>query len=779
MIMPATILVVEDDPSMLDGIKDLLQLVDLDYNIQVLTAENGRIGLEVMATKMPDLIISDIMMPEMDGYVFLDRVRQNPAWVHIPFIFLTAKGSKQDIRKGKVSGAERYITKPFDSSEFLELVHGQLTRAFHVRETRQQIMNNLKKDILQILNHEFRTPLTYVTAYYEMLAYEMLADSIGRVQDNDNFYEYLRGIQVGCIRLTKLVEDFIQVIDIRTGTLKTQFAANVQPIYNLDELIQMAIDANRDLSTEHDIQVHYIPSDETLMVYGYAPGLFEIFSRLLNNALKFTHRQKKQGGHVYITTSHEAGSVHIAFRDKGIGFPLQVRDRLFQLFFQYNRGLFEQQGSGIGLTIARAWADLHKGVIEAVSEEQKGSTFTVVLPAYNPDLQTVDLWVQKNDKPKATVLAVEDDPHLLSGLQELLEIYDGKYQFEIYTGENGRVGLELLVKHQPDLIISDIMMPEMGGYEFLDLVRQNPEWVQIPFIFLTAKGERQDIRRGWNSGVEEYITKPYDSDELLELITVQLDKHFRVQDIVTQSFEELKRSILNLITPDFRLPLSSVAQYSEKLFSDMKDVETETQLKESLQEIQNGSLRLTRLVEDIISLAELKTGEADTAFSLRAQPIKNVGILLYDAAQPHMLTAQARGVHIQFALEPEIPYTYSDTSILLGGLQRLVEMGINYCEGLIEAEIVLASACVGDEVHLSLQIPVLIPENDKTDFLTEPGEDAKQEVSFTPGISLIRGIVELHHGRILLQEEEDHTHLIIALPVYEPAAADYMPAISH
>ena len=201
MEQPATILIVEDDPAMREGLYDLFSSSDIGYNLSIMLAENGRVGLARMARQTPDLIISDIMMPKMGGFRFMDEVRQNQAWVTIPIIFLTAKGTKEDILKGRLSGAELYITKPFDSDELLELVRAQLDRTFQLRQQRQQELIGFQQKLLQLLGHELRTPLTYVTAYCEMLA-----DSIGRVDDSENFPEYLANIQAGCTRLTWLTE---------------------------------------------------------------------------------------------------------------------------------------------------------------------------------------------------------------------------------------------------------------------------------------------------------------------------------------------------------------------------------------------------------------------------------------------------------------------------------------------------------------------------------------------------------------------------------------------
>lgn len=216
----ATILLVEDESALLTGIADLLQLAGLPYEIRVLTAANGQAGLRLMQEETPDLIISDIMMPRMDGYEFLAEVRRRPSWVHIPFIFLTAKAKRDDLLQGRRMGAELYITKPFATAELLELVESQLDRTFELRRVREEKLAALKRDILQLLSHEFRTPLTYVTAYYEMLA-----DSLTDFQETDHLEEYLRGIQAGSLRLSRLVQDLIRVMEIRTGRRRRRLPA--------------------------------------------------------------------------------------------------------------------------------------------------------------------------------------------------------------------------------------------------------------------------------------------------------------------------------------------------------------------------------------------------------------------------------------------------------------------------------------------------------------------------------------------------------------------------
>ncbi|MEM7114139.1 MAG: response regulator [Chloroflexota bacterium] len=369
----AKILLVEDEQSMRDGMKDLLNIVDIGYDISVFTADNGQTGLDVMAQNMPDLIVSDIMMPKMDGLEFLAEIRKNPEWLHIPLIFLTARSDKRDIHKGKVSGAQLYLTKPFNSGELLELIKSQLDRSFQLKETHQQNVDKLKKDLLQLLNHEFRTPLTYVTAYYEMLAF-----SISQLQETQDFEEYLRGIQVGSLRLTNLVENLIRVIELRTGEIKDNFKRKAAVIDDFADIVREAIQANREQATQYGIQIHYDDAVSYPPLFGVREDLFTILHNLLDNAIKFTHHHKKDTVTILGYTSDR--ELHLAIQDEGIGFPMHIKNRLFELFFQYKRAVFEQQGAGVGLTIAKSLAELHNGRIDVESQKGVGSTFSLVIP---------------------------------------------------------------------------------------------------------------------------------------------------------------------------------------------------------------------------------------------------------------------------------------------------------------------------------------------------------------------------------------------------------------
>lgn len=772
MTNTATILLVEDDASILDGMGDLLQIFDIGYEVEILKATNGEEGLALMQQHTPDLIISDIMMPRLNGFEFLAKVRENPAWVHIPFVFLTAKGKKQDIMEGRRSGAELYITKPFVSAELLELVKSQLDRTFQLQQVRQQKFGALKRNILQLLNHEFRTPLTYVTAYYDMLA-----DSLLSVEDTAHLQEYLRGIQVGCIRLTNLVEDLIKIMEIRTGKAAEMFKQQAEPIHDLGRLFRQRGEGFEAQAAKADITIEYEIDEQLPAIFGERAALANVIDRLIDNAIKFTQARRDGPKVIRLSARLYNEEVQLCVKDSGVGFPPHVQRQLFDLFFQYNRERLEQQGSGSGLAIAKGLIELHCGRIEATSTVNSGSSFCIILPPHDSQ-QARTLPVQEQSQPQATILIVEDDHHLLEGLRELMQMAETPYQLRILTAANGLEGLKVLEQHQPDLIISDVMMPVMGGYEFLERVRNNASWLQIPFIFLTAKGEHEDIHRGRRSGAEEYITKPYDIDELVDLTVTQLDRYFQRQGAMNQSFEALKRSILSMLQPDFKGPLDLVTNYSEKLAGDLERVQTDEDLVSSLEGIQASSERLTRLVEDFIAMAEFKTGEAEAAFHMRAAPVHNMSMVLYEAAYQLQFDAEHEGVEFRYNLDHELPAVLGDRDRLLITLERLLNLLLTNLQQRHGAIMQLSSTADEESVYLKLQaLKGHFPATDTeriAQFLADDDEPILELPGFGPALTVIKNVIQLHQGTLSWEQPaQNELQVTLSFPIYETEAVSF------
>lgn len=765
-----TILLVEDDESMLNGMHDLLQVIDIGYDFTILTANNGKTALELIRQNQPTLIVSDIMMPVMDGLAFLEQVRNNPDWFHIPFIFLTAKGEKDEIHAGHLSGADLYITKPFDSMKLLDLIKTQLDRAFKLETTHQQNMETLKKGILQILNHELRTPLTYVTAYYEMLA-----DSMNGQMKPTELFEYLRGIQAGCIRLTRLVDNFIQVIELRTEEMLNKIQSEAAMIPNFNDVVAAAISQVEATAVHYRVTINFIPQPNLPPVFGHAHSLQTAIRNLLDNAIKFTHSSQRSGGSVTLTAVSAANSLRLTIADEGPGLPAHIQPHIFDLFYQYNRSLMEQQGAGVGLTIAKGIVNLHGGQIQVESDGENGCTFNIDLPLTSK-IKKSGPSPTNGTIQQATILVVEDDQHLLIGLRELLELLKEPFQATVLTATDGEAGLRQIEQNVVHLIISDIMMSPMNGMEFLDAVRKNPDWVDIPFIFLTARGEPQDIHAGWSRGVQMYITKPYDSDQLLEYATMLLKRHFHGQQILAEGFNDLKRSILELMTPEFRSPLQTVSINSDKLAESLEtnqlsDARNDSELKEALESVHAGGSKLTHLVEDFIALAELRTGEAEIAYNIRAQRITEPHWLFMEAIQSHQAKIIGEGLHIHHNAIDNLKPLFGDNVFLANAMHRLLQSFTDLCRRHDQHHIYLIVQNTDTHMRVALRLAQAIdPAEYQAIMENLKTQDAAKIQS--PNWMIVGGYIKLHNGRIHTQNNPQTGFILTMTLPLAPASTN-------
>jgi two-component system sensor histidine kinase/response regulator len=362
-----TILVTEDDPSMLEIITFLLE----DEGYRVLQAANAEIALSILQQNTPSLIISDIMMPGMDGFEFYERVRANAQWAQLPFIFLTARGQRVDIRRGMGLGADDYITKPFEPEDLLEAVKIRLTRAAEAQAAFHKISVDLQEKIIQSLTHEFRTPLALVVGYTELL------ESTGQQMEAKDFRTVLNGLLSGSKRLTHLVEDFLLLSRLNMGDIaleaRQEARQTTSPEWVVDQLVAQfeSLPAAENISFTTD---HQAPG---LTLAIGQPELTEIVRRLIDNTVKFS---KEAGGHVTVTTCRDGGDWVLKIADDGIGIHEDALPWIFEAFRQVDRDKYEQQGSGVGLTIVRGLAEAYGGRVAVQSTSGVGSTFTVWVP---------------------------------------------------------------------------------------------------------------------------------------------------------------------------------------------------------------------------------------------------------------------------------------------------------------------------------------------------------------------------------------------------------------
>jgi signal transduction histidine kinase len=364
----AKVLVVEDDIHLLEGIRDILEL----DGYAVLTAENGTNGIEVLNNQAapPDLIVSDIMMPKMDGIQFLKEVRKENRWFSIPFIFLTAKGERADVHRGMRLGVDDYVIKPYDPSDLLVKIESRLERHKSLNAMHNSGMATLKRQILTMLNHEFRTPLTFVVAYSDML------NNPGDQElSKEEMLSYISGITAGAERLRNLIENFIMLVELETDSARQTYDWRKGPIASVQGIFKEAQERVKEIKSEnHPITVD-IPNEMPIFT-GDVEYLTSAIALLLNNACKFS----EEGTPIALGASIADKEVTLWVRDQGRGIPKAEQDHIWESFYQIDRALNEDQGAGAGLAIVKGIALLHGGKVALESEVGTGSTFKLILP---------------------------------------------------------------------------------------------------------------------------------------------------------------------------------------------------------------------------------------------------------------------------------------------------------------------------------------------------------------------------------------------------------------
>ena len=363
----AHILVVEDDALMAEGIADILSL----EGFEVATAPNGRAALAKMQTQTPDLVLSDIMMPEMNGHEFCALVRANPAWRTLPFIFLTALGQKIDQRLGLELGADDYLAKPFEPDDLLVAVRTRLKRAAEHRAAADAALIDLRASILTTLNHEFRTPLTYITGYSHLLAEE------GSDMEEERFQSCLQALQSGADRLRRLVENVLLVTQVESGELTAMIKMFPQSTPNLNAVVANTIERHRSEAEARQVVVHNRISNDLAPLNIGEDYITQVIDHLLDNAIKFS---KHEGGQVNLSATQQDQQVELTVSDDGIGIRQNALVWVFDSFRQVDRQKQEQQGAGLGLAIVRGLVRAHGGQVSIESEPDTGTTVKVQLP---------------------------------------------------------------------------------------------------------------------------------------------------------------------------------------------------------------------------------------------------------------------------------------------------------------------------------------------------------------------------------------------------------------
>ena len=404
------------------------------------------------------------------------------------------------------------------------------------------------------ITHELLTPLTVLSA-----SVDKMRDEVPQLSHD---YDLM---QINIQRMVRMLQQILETSKSQAGELKLLCAQGDVMRY-IRETAQYLEPLIAKKKMKYTIQCH----PESMMGWIDTDKLDKIIYNLVSNAAKYCRENGEVN--VIVTTNNKFDRIRIVVSDTGFGIPKDKMKRLFQRFqdgtYRENKNI----GTGLGLALTHDLVYLHKGTIRCESETGKGTTFTVELPinkeAYAPDQiyddhqitfensknpyieqkesQTdINAVLNLNELPHdhdISLLIVEDHPDLLMLMHQLMSTY-----YNIYIARNGFEALDMIRNKQIDLIISDIMMPEMDGYELTKQLKDDPDYAHLPIILLTAKREMDDEQRALLLGADDYLTKPFKLKELKIRVDNIIQNRKRVR---IESKEELEEEEPRELTPD-------------------------------------------------------------------------------------------------------------------------------------------------------------------------------------------------------------------------------------
>ncbi|WP_264538209.1 two-component regulator propeller domain-containing protein [Flavobacterium sp. N1736] len=435
-----------------------------------------------------------------------------------------------------------------------------LKQAFYleqVEKERQEELYKMKLDFFTNVSHEIRTPLTLISGPVEEL--------LSGAEKNSNLEHKLKIIKSNSDRLLKLVNELMDFRKAEKGSMK---------IYcEQQDIVSFCFDiyeSFRGFAVEKKIDYKFVLNINTALIYFDKNQMEKVIYNLLSNAFKFTSKNGRIT--LAVEQKEDSDSIEIKVKDNGIGIPENRKKKIFKNFFQLDDRGSANLGSGIGLALSKSIVELHHGEIKVQTEADANFTtiFTITLKkgkdhfkksqivenaiaiteSASPISDVVtefesyeaEYLEESESNTKKTILVVEDNEEVLSFIFDILHT-----DYRVLKFTNGQDALNYMDKEIPDLIVSDVMMPEMDGFELCKILKTSINTNHIPVILLTAKSSTLNRIEGLSTGADSYISKPF-------------------------SIEELKLTILNLLSAKEIMR----QKYGERFISDSEQENTNT-----------------------------------------------------------------------------------------------------------------------------------------------------------------------------------------------------------
>lgn len=358
------ILVIDDE----EWLREMVLLALQTRGMDVLEASSGAEGIQIARSEVPDLILCDVNMAEIDGYLTLSAMRNDPTTASIPFILMTGLADQAGMRHGMELGADDYLPKPFTIEQLFAAVEARLKKAQAVRDEAERKLSDLRANISMMLPHELRTPLNGILAFGEILATESESLPAEEVADMG------RTIHDSAQRLQRLIENFLIYAQLELLAADPQHARSLQSrtIQNVADIVKRQASAEAEVARRtEDLRLEVQPAQLNIS----EEYLSKIVTELTNNAFKFS----ASGGRVLVRLAENGTQTQLSVSDVGRGFSTEHIRRV-GAYMQFDRKIQEQQGLGLGLTITRRLVELHGGSLTIQSRKEEGTTVTVRFP---------------------------------------------------------------------------------------------------------------------------------------------------------------------------------------------------------------------------------------------------------------------------------------------------------------------------------------------------------------------------------------------------------------
>jgi signal transduction histidine kinase len=560
------ILLVDDQPARLLTYQSILQ--DLNQNLVL-----ARSGLEALEKLMRDefaVVLLDVSMPEMDGFEAARLIHDHPRFERTPIIFVTGVHmSELDRLRGYKLGAVDYVAIPVvpeilrskvavlvelyckrrelstlnrhladanarlaqansalqaEKTSELEALNGTLQRAnAELARANAALQNEVgeraraeaalkeadrhKDEFLAMLAHELRNPLAPIRNAVHLMKLRVIEDA-QVVLSRDIIERQLS-------QLTRLVDDLLDVSRITRGQINL-----ARERLQVGELIDRAIETVEPtmLARKHELVVHVC--DRTLEVHGDPLRLTQAIANVLGNAAKYTD----SGGQIEVGCRRAGADVEICVKDSGIGIAPEVLPRIFELFTQLDqRPGGPQSGLGIGLALVRRLVEMHGGRVSASSAGTgRGSEFVISLPLAGQGEteaaaeSTPEADAEQGEHGQLRILIADDNVDALESLALLLSLNG----HEVYRARDGEAALTAAATVRPQVVLLDIGMPLMDGYEVARRLREQRPSEEMLLVALTGWGQESDRQRARAAGFDAHLTKPVDYERLTELLAL-------------------------------------------------------------------------------------------------------------------------------------------------------------------------------------------------------------------------------------------------------------------